>query len=255
MRWWIFFLVSCKTFAVAVDSEELVLSTPEEIVSLDTSLLVEGFVSAASGQLSLMETDLAIEAAQDLLLNRVYISPQIFGRYHDKDEYDRLELGKALFRLPHKQWETLPHLWAHFKGNRVWIPDPSGTVLEFQVEGNRGILKTPSMDAAISEARKLRQKQTFAILSWRCTADRSGSSGQMVCSESMTFVDSVPFDSTMNGCQIIKSSAIPTKIHPTSASNLPILLANTYMLRLIDWINTVTKASMEGKLIIIAKIN
>ena len=144
MRWWIFFLVSCKAFAVAVDSEELVLSTPEEIVSLDTSLLVEGFVSAASGQLSLMETDLAIEAAQDLLLNRVYVSPQIFGRYHDKDEYDRLELGKALFRLPHKQWETLPHLWAHFKGNRVWIPDPSGTVLEFQVEGNRGILKTPS---------------------------------------------------------------------------------------------------------------
>ncbi len=143
MRWWIFFLLSCKAFVPASASEEPILSPPEEIVSLDTNLLVEGFVSAASGQLSLVETDLAIEAAQDLLLKRIYVSPQIFGRYHDKDEQDRLELAAALLRLPHKQWETLPHLFVTFQENRVWVSDPSGAVLEFQVQGNRGILKTP----------------------------------------------------------------------------------------------------------------
>jgi hypothetical protein len=141
-RWWMFLFFSCKAFAVTLAVDEPLLSTPEEIVSLDTGLLVEGCVSVASGQLSLVEIDLEIKAAQNLLLKRVYVSPQILGRYHDKDGEDLLALGKALLSLPHKEWETFPHLYLKFKGKQVWVTDPSGVVLEFQVEGNRGLLKT-----------------------------------------------------------------------------------------------------------------
>jgi len=119
-------------------------STPDEIASLNADLVVDNFVSAISGQFSLSEMDLRVNSASDLILKRTYIPPQVLGRYHDKDQKDNLELGKALLQLHTKGWVVLPHLWAGYNQNSPYfqVRTPQGTVLEFQIQGNRGILKT-----------------------------------------------------------------------------------------------------------------
>jgi len=43
-------------------------------------------MDAMSGQLSLSEVDLYVRGAQDLAFKRTYLSPQVLGRYDDKDE-------------------------------------------------------------------------------------------------------------------------------------------------------------------------
>ena len=142
MRWLLSILLVCQSFATSFD--EVTPSTPEEIASLNADLLVEGFVSAVSGQLSLVETDLHIRGAQDILLRRTYLPPSILGRYEDKPERDRLELGKALYQLHAKGWATCPHLFAGYnrKSPYFQVRDPYGTVLEFQIADGQGYLKT-----------------------------------------------------------------------------------------------------------------
>lgn len=141
MRWFVLLAIALRVFANPFD--EMIPSAPEEIASLNADLLVDGFVSAASGQISLVQSDLHIKGAQDLYLQRTYIPPQILGRYDDKDEIDRLALGKAL-QVQARGWVVNPHLLAGYNRNSPYflVRDPHGTVLEFQIIGNRGHLKT-----------------------------------------------------------------------------------------------------------------
>lgn len=143
MRWFVLFATSLRLFAHPFD--EVTPSTPEELVSLNTGLLVDGYISAASGQFCLTETDLHMKGAQDLVLQRTYIPPQILGRYDDKDELDRLSLGLSLSELIGKGWVSVPQLRASYNGNFTCfrVRDPQGAVVEFQIIGNRGHLKTP----------------------------------------------------------------------------------------------------------------
>ena len=142
MRWLVLFAFALRGFANPFD--EVTPSSPEEIASLNVDLLVEGFVSAASGQISLAQSDLHVKGAQDLILQRTYVPPQILGRYDDKDERDRLALGKALCQLYARGWVVLPHILAGYNRNSPYfqVRDPHGTVLEFHITGNRGHLKT-----------------------------------------------------------------------------------------------------------------
>jgi hypothetical protein len=142
MRWFLLLGFSVRLLASSFD--DVVPSTPDEIFSLTSDLLVEGFVSAASGQILLSETDLHIRGAQDLLLKRTYVPPQILGRYEDKDKLDRLALGKALLQLETKGWVVNPHLWAGYNRHSRYfqVRDPQGFVLEFEIRGGRGILET-----------------------------------------------------------------------------------------------------------------
>lgn len=144
MRWFILLIFSFRLFAGSF--EDVTPSTSEEILSLTTDLLVDGFVSVTSGQISISEVDLMVKGAQDLVLKRTYVPPRILGRYDDKDKVDRLALGKALRQLETKGWVVHPHLWAGYNRNSKYfqIPDPQGFVLEFQIQGNKGILKTAS---------------------------------------------------------------------------------------------------------------
>ena len=136
-------LCSC---VFAASFEDTVPSSPDEIASLSTSLLIDGFISPLSGQVSLCETDLHIKGAQDLSLKRTYIPPQIYGRYEDKDDADRLRLGMALARQESRRWAILPHLWAGFNyhSRNFQVRDPNGFVLEFEIKGTRGMLQTSS---------------------------------------------------------------------------------------------------------------
>lgn len=145
MRWLSVFLgISTALFAGPFD--EMTPSTPEEIASLNTDLLIDGFVSAVSGQLALSEEDLRVKGAQDVMLKRVYIPPQIFGRYHRKDEEDKFALGMALAQLHVKGWAILPHLLAGYNQHSPYfqLRDPQGCVLEFFIENDRGTLKNVS---------------------------------------------------------------------------------------------------------------
>jgi RHS repeat-associated protein len=143
---WILLLISLSFNLFAGSFDEISPSSPDEIASLNSDLIIEGFVSVMSGQISLSEIDLHVKGSQDLLLKRTYVPPQILGRYDDKDERDRLALGKALCQLNTKGWVVLPHLWAGYNVNSPYfqVMDPGGYVLEFQIQGNRGILKTSS---------------------------------------------------------------------------------------------------------------
>jgi RHS repeat-associated protein len=131
---------------LASSFDDVTPSSSEEILSLTSDLLVEGFVSASSGQISLSETDLHVRGAQDLFLKRTYVPPRILGRYDDNDKSDRFALSRALSQLETKGWVTNPHLWAGYNRHSKYfqVCDPQGFVLEFQIRGNRGVLKTSS---------------------------------------------------------------------------------------------------------------
>ena len=90
MRW--FFILSFGVRLFAGSFDEVMPSSPEEILSLTSDLLVDGYVSVSSGQISLSEIDLRVRGAQDLLLKRTYVPPQIFGRYADKDNVYQINL-------------------------------------------------------------------------------------------------------------------------------------------------------------------
>jgi YD repeat-containing protein len=140
------FLLSITICLNGRSFDNIVPSTPDEIASLNSDLIVEGYVSALSGQLVISETDLHVRGAQDLFFKRIYVPPQIQGRYHDKDKRDKYALGEALLQLYTKGWITLPNLWAGYNFNSPYfqIRDSQGTVLEFEIQGNRGVLKTSS---------------------------------------------------------------------------------------------------------------
>lgn len=142
MRWLLCFIFTSRL--IAAPFENVGPSTPDEIASLSTNLLIDGYISPLSGQVSLHETDLHIKAAQDLALKRTYLPPQIIGRYEDKDDFDRLLLGKSLASQESRRWAILPHLWAGFNLHSPYfqVCDPSGFVLEFEIRGAKGILKT-----------------------------------------------------------------------------------------------------------------
>src|SRR5579862_1073773 len=142
MRWLLCLILTSQLMAAPFD--KVAPSTPEEIASLSTNLLIDGYVSALSGQAVLHETDLYIKAAQDLILQRRYVHPFIFGRYEDKDSFDRMALAWALVQ-ENKRWVILSHLWAGYNGAPYFkVVDPNGFVLEFEICDGRGVLKTPA---------------------------------------------------------------------------------------------------------------
>lgn len=140
---WLFLLIGVASHLFAGPFDEIAPSSSDEIASLNADLIVDGFVSAMSGQFVLSEVDLHVRGAQDLFLKRSYVPPPVLGRYHDKDERDRLELGRALATLNTKGWVCLPHLWAGYNRNSPYfqLRDPGGYVFEFEMQGDRGVLK------------------------------------------------------------------------------------------------------------------
>ncbi len=142
MRWLLWVIFTSQLMASPFENVEP--STPDEIASLSADLLIDGYICPLSGQVSLHETDLLIKAAQNLALKRTYVPPQILGRYKSKDDFDRLLLGRALASQKSRRWVILPHLWAGFNRHSPYfqVRDPSGFVLEFEMHGAKGILKT-----------------------------------------------------------------------------------------------------------------
>jgi hypothetical protein len=58
MRWFFLLTFSFRLFSASFD--DVTPSSPEEILSLTTDLLIDGFVSVTSGQLSISEVDLTV---------------------------------------------------------------------------------------------------------------------------------------------------------------------------------------------------
>jgi len=137
------FLVLCVlkacVFAHEEDfSEELVLSTPDQLASLtsEPSFLIGGLVSPLSGQLSLRKTDMVVKGAQDIVLSRVYIPPYMPTEFVKHEQYEKLYLHKHLC-ANYKGWQFFPHLSLKFdpKLMEVRVCDPSGATLDFKLSG------------------------------------------------------------------------------------------------------------------------
>ncbi len=129
MRWMILFLYGGRLFAGSF--EEVTPSTSEEILSLTTDLLIDGFVSVTSGQIAISEVDLIVKGAQDLVLKRSYVAPWICGRYDKKDKLDRFILAQEITSLKNKGWVVHPHLWIGYNVHSKFfqVCDPQGFVL------------------------------------------------------------------------------------------------------------------------------
>ena len=79
MHRFLFLLFAVRVFAELI--EDLTPSVPEEIASLQCDHLIDGVINPFSGQFVCTEIDLHIHTAQDLILRRTYIPPQVLGRY------------------------------------------------------------------------------------------------------------------------------------------------------------------------------
>ncbi len=135
-------LLGFITKLIASPFEEVTPSSPSEIASLNRSSIVDGYVSAISGQLVISEVDLHVRGAQDLIFTRNYIPPQFVGRSNKLQ--NKIALAKAFARSKNRGWIVLPHLWAGYNINSQFfqLRDPQGTVLQFEIQGNKGVLKT-----------------------------------------------------------------------------------------------------------------
>lgn len=144
MRLFALFCVSLRLYASSFG--DIQPSSPDEIVSLHSGLLIDGYVSASSGQMVLSETDLCVRGAQDLCLKRTYVAPQILGCYEKKHKTDLIITGNALAQIKVKGWVMHPHLHAGFNWHSRYfqVRDPQGFVLEFEIQGNQGVLKSSS---------------------------------------------------------------------------------------------------------------
>jgi hypothetical protein len=82
--------------------------------------LVEGIVSAITGELYLLEEDLVVQGYEPIHLQRSYISAK------------------------NSSWNFFSHLEAKIYANLLFIPEPNGTILEysFSMEENFGKSKT-----------------------------------------------------------------------------------------------------------------
>lgn len=107
-------LLCLSSQLTAASFEEVTPLLPEEAASLNGDLLIGAFVAPLSGQVFIHETDLQVKGAQDLLLQRSYVSPQILGRYEDKEKIDSYLLAKALIGQKSKNWVVHPHVTAGF---------------------------------------------------------------------------------------------------------------------------------------------
>ncbi|NGX46642.1 MAG: putative deoxyribonuclease RhsC [Chlamydiae bacterium] len=118
--------------------EGLVLSTPEEVGSQNTSFLIRGLISPLSGNLSLRQTDLIVRGAQEIRLERIYTPPRIPSPLHDKEKHrkswDEHYLYKHLSKN-HKGWQFFPHLrlQVYTRDRIVRVCDGNGMTLDFQI--------------------------------------------------------------------------------------------------------------------------
>ena len=132
--------LSVTTCLLANSFDEVRPSGPEEFASLNSDLLIDGYVSAFSGQIILSETDLCVKGAQDVVLKRTYIAPPIMGRYDDKDSKDLFFTAQVLSQMHSKGWVIFPHLCVGYNqySRYIQVQDPRGFVLEFDVKEGKG---------------------------------------------------------------------------------------------------------------------
>ena len=146
MRVRILFIISCffvwPLFADKVSKEEFNLSTPEQIAALtgDSQYLIGGVISPLSGQPVLNQTDLIVRGAQEIVLNRIYIPPNIPSSFNkhkkNQNEWHQFELCDYV-TTHYKGWKFLSHvhLIAAPALMQFRITEPNGLTLYFKLSG------------------------------------------------------------------------------------------------------------------------
>jgi RHS repeat-associated protein len=141
-----FFCFIAYLFADSCD--DLIPSTSEEIASMQSTLIVEDYVSVLSGQLIIQETDLLVKGAQNIQKTRYYFPPHVLGRYHDKEKVNNFDLINDLSNQKPGLWKTGDfHLICGYNIHSPYllVPCPNGIILSFEIKGDLGILRTSTI--------------------------------------------------------------------------------------------------------------
>jgi len=140
------FIISCffvwPLFADKVSKEEFNLSTPEQIAALtgDSQYLIGGVISPLSGQPVLTQTDLIVRGAQEIVLNRIYIPPNIPSSFNkhkkNQNEWHQFELCDYV-TTHYKGWKFLSHVYliAAPALMQFRVTEPNGLTLYFKLSG------------------------------------------------------------------------------------------------------------------------
>jgi len=118
------------------------LSVPEDIASSHSSHLIGGLISPVTGLPAIRETDLLVRGAQELPLNRVYISPYMPRAFFRRQDSQTREQLHRYLRDRYRGWQSYPHLLLryHPDSHKVRFTDPNGASLAFQVSQGRTTL-------------------------------------------------------------------------------------------------------------------
>src|SRR5690348_2792063 len=150
----ILLIFNCLSLQAEHQNEELQLSAPEYVASLNGSSLIGRIISPLNGQPVLRETDLIIRGAQEIALTRHFIplytpcffhKPEEHHKHHKKhhhhkhneeehEEHDKRSLFYYLMKH-YKGWVVFPHFKLQFfpHHNLVRLCDPSGMTLDFHI--------------------------------------------------------------------------------------------------------------------------
>ena len=113
----------------------LIPSTPDEIGSLRSELLVGGCVHPLSGSLCLRAVDLVARGAQDICLGRVFIPPSLAPPSPVRSEIEQYLRERDFLAQMHKTyrgWVFLPHLQLERIQGDLKVPDSNGAIYTFR---------------------------------------------------------------------------------------------------------------------------
>ncbi|MEX0961660.1 MAG: RHS repeat domain-containing protein [Simkaniaceae bacterium] len=114
--------------------EEIFLSTPEQIATLsyEPQFLVGGVISPLSGSPTLKQTDFIVKGAQEIVLNRTYLSPRMPAQFSDDKGREKYDLFQYV-AYNYKGWQFFPHLKLQLdpRKKKILLTESSGCTLQF----------------------------------------------------------------------------------------------------------------------------
>ncbi|GAB4226115.1 MAG: hypothetical protein Tsb0021_01850 [Chlamydiales bacterium] len=117
---------------------EIASSVPEQVATLHCvdDLLVGNLVCPMTGQISAQSTDLIVQGAIPISVNRVYVSPHIKNQYDEKKDVDLYTLTEYL-RAYYRGWVIFPEYELAFSTIKnesfVRLPLSNGITLDFKI--------------------------------------------------------------------------------------------------------------------------
>ena len=122
------------------ESDQIIPSLPEEIGALlGYDQLIEDVVSPLTGQPCFQQVDLVAKGAEDIILNRSYLSTYMPASFTDKKKLEEYALYEYL-QSQYKGWVYFPHQIVGANLSNRWkifcLKTPNGAAMDFRLADN-----------------------------------------------------------------------------------------------------------------------